>query len=127
MQLTNQENVQKKGFLTSIKSFLIWSFTLTVCLLVVGFPLGFVLVTIGVLATIVLHAVLPISSVILVAGIISILNVLAVLLGAAILTFKGINPQDVTWLSWLHGDAEPKYTTTYASCPIACDLPEEKE
>ena len=126
MQLTSQESLQKKGFLTGIKSFLIWTFTLTVCLLVVGFPLGFVLVSIGVLATIVLHAVMPISSVILVASLISVLNVLAVLVGAAVLAIKGINPQDITWLSWLHGDAEPHYTTTYSSCPLTCDLPEDK-
>lgn len=126
MQLTSQENVQKKGFLNGIKSFLIWSFTLTVCFLVVGFPLGFVLVTIGVLAAIVLHTLLPISSVILVAGAITALNILAVFVGAAILSIKGVNPQDVTWLSWLHGDAEPQYTTTYASCPLSCDLSEAK-
>lgn len=126
MQLTDQQNLQKKGSLTGIKSFLIWSFTLTVCFLVVGFPVGFVLVTIGVLASIVLHAVMPISSVILVAGIIAALNVLAVLVGAAVLAIKGVNPQEVSWLSWLHGDADPHYTTTYASCPVSCDMPEEK-
>jgi len=126
MQLTSQEKVQKNGLLTGIKSFLIWSFTLSVCLLVVGFPVGFVLVSIGVLAVMVLHTVMPISSVIFVAAIIAALNVLAVLLGAAVLAVKGINPKDVTWLSWLHGDAEPKYETTYASCPISCDMPEQK-
>ncbi len=121
MQLTAQENLDKKGFLTGIKSFLIWSFTLTVCFLVVGFPLGFVLATIGVLAAIVLHAVMPISSVILVVGTIVVLNLLVVLVGAAVLAIKGVNPQEVSWLSWLHGDAQPHYTTNYASCPLSCD------
>ncbi|MGF1485660.1 MAG: hypothetical protein ACFBSE_00925 [Prochloraceae cyanobacterium] len=125
MQLTTQPKYSKKSSLpASIKSFLIWSFTLTVCFLVVGFPAGFVLAAIGVLMTIVLHAVMPVSSVLFVVGLILALNVLVVLVGAAALTIKGINPQDVKWLSWLHGEAEPQYTTVYASCPLTCDVPE---
>lgn len=125
MQLTTQQQYsEKKFFLTGIKSFLIWSFTLTVCFLVVGFPLGFVLCSIGVLMTIVLHAVMPISSVLLVGTAILALNLLVVVMGSAVLTIKGINPQDVTWLSWLHGDAEPHYTRVYASCPLTCTISE---
>jgi len=125
MQLTTEPNYTRKStFLAGIKSFLIWSFSLTVCLLVVGFPLGFVLATIGVLMTIVLHAVMPISSVLFVGAVILALNVLVVLVGAAALTIKGINPQDVSWLSWLHGEADPQYTTVYASCPLTCQMPE---
>ncbi len=124
MQLTDQKYYQKNLLLTSIKSFAIWTFTLTVCFLVVGFPLGFVLSSIGVLITIVLHTIMPASSVLLVGTIFLILNALSVLVGAAILTMKGVDPQDVTWLSWLHGDAEPHYTRVYASCPLTCSLPE---
>ena len=124
MQLTDQKYYQKNLLLTSIKSFAIWTFTLTVCFLVVGFPLGFVLSSIGVLITIVLHTIMPASSVLLVGTIFLILNALSVLVGAAILTIKGVDPQDVTWLSWLHGDAEPHYTRVYASCPLTCSLPE---
>jgi len=125
MQLsTQQQYSEKKFFLTGIKSFLIWSFTLTVCFLVVGFPVGFILSAIGVLMTIVLHAVMPTSAVLLVGSTILALNVLLVVVGAGILTAKGIDPQDVTWLSWLHGDAELHYNKIYASCPLTCSLPE---
>ncbi|MGF1489033.1 MAG: hypothetical protein ACFBSE_18255 [Prochloraceae cyanobacterium] len=125
MQLTAQPKAKKDNILTEIKSFAIWCFTLTVCFLVVGFPVGFLLVTVGVLATIVLHAVMPISSVILVGAALLAVNVLVVLVSAAALTIRGIKPNEVTWLSWLHGDAEPEYTTTYASCPLSCSLPEQ--
>ena len=122
MQLVDRKNWSKKDSLGFIKNFLIWSFTLTVSLLVVGFPVGFLLATIGVLMVIVLHSVVPASAVLLVTGAIVILNLLTVIVGAAILTFKGINPQEVAWLSWLHGDAEPSYESVYASCPLSCDL-----
>ena len=124
MQLTARQNASNDNLLASIKSFLIWSFTLTVCFLVVGFPLGFVLVTISVLMTIVLHAVMPISSVLLVGTMLVALNVAFVLISSAALTIKGIKPQDVTWLSWLHGDAELHYDRVYASCPLTCSLAE---
>lgn len=124
MQLTDQKYYQKNLLLTSIKSFAIWTFTLTVCFLVVGFPLGFVLSSIGVLITIVLHTIMPANSVLLVGTIFLILNALSVLVGAAILTIKGVDPQDINWLSWLHGDAEPHYTRVYASCPLTCSLSE---
>ncbi|MGF1488692.1 MAG: hypothetical protein ACFBSE_16530 [Prochloraceae cyanobacterium] len=126
MQLTTQSKPQNDNILTGIKSFAIWCFTLTVCFLVVGFPVGFLLVTIGVLATIVLHAVMPISSVFLVGAALLAVNILVVLVGAAALTIKGIKPHEVTWLSWLHGDAEPQYTTTYASCPLSCEISQDK-
>jgi len=122
MQLTTQPKAQNDNLLTGIKSFAIWCFTLTVCFLVVGFPVGFLLVTVGVLATIVLHAVMPISSVILVGVALLAVNVLVVLVGAAALTIKGIKPHEVTWLSWLHGDAELHYDTVYASCPLTCEV-----
>ncbi|MDJ0725773.1 MAG: hypothetical protein QNJ38_11740 [Prochloraceae cyanobacterium] len=127
MQVTARAKYNQNKFsLASIKTFLIWSFTLTVCFLVVGFPLGFVLASIGVLITVALHAVMPVSSVLLVGSIFLALNVLVVLLGAATLTFKGIKPQDVSWLSWLHGTAELQYSKTYASCPLTCEIPEGK-
>ena len=55
------ELTQKNSYFDLVKSFLIWSFTLTVCLLVVGFPVGALIVTIGILATIVLQTVIPIG------------------------------------------------------------------
>ncbi len=116
------ELIRKNSYVGLIKSFLIWSFTLTVCLLVVGFPVGALLVTIGLLATIILQTVFPASAVLLVTGSIFTLNIAVVLLGAAILALKGIHPEEVSWLSWLHGQNDLINIPVYASCPLACEL-----
>lgn len=116
------ELVQKNSYFGFIKSFLIWSFTLTVCLLVVGFPVGALLVTVGILATIILQTVLPASAVLLVTGSIFAINISIVLIGAAVLSFKGIHPQQVSWLSWLHGQDNLLNTPVYASCPLTCQF-----
>lgn len=116
------ELVRKNSYFGLIKSFLIWSFTLTVCLLVVGFPVGALVVTVGILAVIVLQTVIPASAVLVVtSGIVS-LNIAVVLAGAAILSLKGINPEEVTWLSWLHGRRDLAGTSIYASCPLTCQI-----
>lgn len=122
MELAQKQNLEKYYSLTVVKSFLVWSFTLTVCLLVVGFPLVVLMATVGALSAIVLQSVLPVSAVLLVAGGLIGVNLLAILVGAAILTFKGIHPQEVSWLRWLHGEARPSHTSVYASCPLTCDL-----
>jgi hypothetical protein len=124
MQLVQVDNLRKNSYLGVTRSFLLWSFTLTVCLLVVGFPIGVLLVTCGILATVVLQAVLPSSAVVLVAGSILSLNLLIVVLGAIILTAKGIHPEEVSWLHWLHGkeNAQISNSSVYASCPLTCDL-----
>jgi hypothetical protein len=89
---------------------------------VIGFPVVVLMATIGALAVIILQAVLPISAVLIVSGSLLGINVLGIVLGAAILTFKGIHPQDVHWLRWLHGDASPNPTSVYASCPLTCSI-----
>ena len=122
MQLTHNRTLPKRRYISTAKSFLIWCFALTVTLLVVGFPLVVLMATVGALLSITLHPILPVSAVLLVAGGTIALNILAVMLGAGILTAKGINPQEVRWLSWLHGDAEPVSSTTYAACPLTCDI-----
>lgn len=105
-----------------VKSFLIWSFTLTVCFLVAGFPLVFLMATVGALSVVILQSVLPVSAVLLVASIFIGGSLLAVFVGAAILTLKGIHPQDVSWLRWLHGEAKPSHTSVFAACPLTCSL-----
>jgi hypothetical protein len=119
MQLTERNHW---GYisLAIIKSFLLWSFVLTVCLLVVGFPFVVLMMTVGALSAIILQSVLPVSSVLLVAGTIIGINVLGVFMGSALLTAKGIHPHEVSWLRWLHGDAKPSHTPIYASCPLTC-------
>ncbi len=122
LSLKIMELVQKNSYFDLIKSFLVWSFTLTVCLLVVGFPVGALVVTIGILATIILQTVIPASAVLVVTGSIFALNIGVVLLGAAILAFKGIYPEQVSWLSWLHGQNKLAHTPVYASCPLTCQF-----
>ncbi|MEG3439795.1 hypothetical protein V0288_21890 [Pannus brasiliensis CCIBt3594] len=121
MQLTERNHW---GYISIgvIKSFLLWNVILAVCLLVVGFPLVVLMMTVGALSAIVLHSVLPVSSVLLVAGTIVGLNLLAVAMGAMMLTAKGIYPHEVHWLRWLHGDAKPSHEPVYASCPLTCGI-----
>ncbi|BAT53412.1 hypothetical protein NOS3756_23720 [Nostoc sp. NIES-3756] len=116
-------NLEKTYSLLVIKSFLIWTFTLAVCLLVVGFPLVVLMATVGCLLSIVLQSVMPVSAVLLVAGGLIMFNVMAVLIAAGVLTFKGVHPTEIKWLSWLHGEEEQlQSTTVYASCPLTCDI-----
>lgn len=122
MTLTKTQTMGSPYILLMIKSFLIWTFILSVCLLVVGFPVIALMVTIGALCAIVLQALLPISAVLLVAGSLIGANLLAVLVGAAVLTFKGIYPHEVIWLNWLNGKAVSLPTSIYAACPLTCDV-----
>ena len=105
-----------------IRSFLIWSFSLIVCLLIVGFSMVMFPPTFGVLTSIILQTVLPISSVLLVVGSLISANLLVIFVSAAILTIKGIHPQEVHWLRWLYGKATPINTSVYASCPLTCNI-----
>ena len=122
MELTSRESLTKNYSLVIVKTFLIWSFTLAVCLLVVGFPLIVLMVTIGSLLAIALQSVLPVSAVLLVAGSLIGINVLAVVVGAAALTVKGVHPKEVRWLNWLHGEPDPLHTSVFAACPLTCEL-----
>ncbi len=122
MQLIKDRTSSKSRYVATSKSFLIWCFALTVTLLVVGFPLVVLMATVGALLSITLHPILPGSAVLLVAGGLIAFNILAVIVGAAILTLKGIHPQEVRWLSWLHGDSQPVSSTTYATCPLTCEI-----
>ncbi|MEW6497278.1 MAG: hypothetical protein AB1589_32965 [Cyanobacteriota bacterium] len=122
MELTNRQSLEKTYSLAMVKSFLIWTFTLGVCLLVVGFPLIVLMVTVGSLLALALQSVLSVSAVLLVAGSLIGINVLAVVVCAALLTLKGVHPDEVRWLNWLHGGPDPLYKSVYAACPLTCDL-----
>jgi hypothetical protein len=121
MVLTRSQSWEKTYWAIA-KSFLTWSFTLIVCLLVVGFPLVVLMTTIAVLAAMILQSVLPVSAVLVVVGSTLGINILAVLLGAMVLTFKGIHPEEVSWLSWLHGEANQAKEPAFASCPLTCEI-----
>lgn len=122
MALAQSSSPAKTYSLLMVKSFLIWTFTLAVCLLVVGFPLVVLMAAVGSLLSIALQSVMPISAVLLVVGSLIAFNVMAVLAGAALLTLKGIHPNQVRWLNWLHGEADPLNTSIYAACPLTCDV-----
>lgn len=122
MALSQSHSFRNVYGLLLVKSFLLWAFTLTVCLLVVGFPLVILMVTVGSLLAVVLQSVMPASSVLLVAGSIIGLNVLGILVASAVLTLKGIHPHEVSWFRWLKGEENPHHTTTYASCPLTCSV-----
>lgn len=122
MALAQSSSLGKTYFLFVLKSFLIWTFTLAVCLLVVGFPLVVLMATVGSLLSIVLQSVMPVSAVLLVAGSLIGFNILAVIAGATVLTFKGVHPKEVVWLNWLHGEADTTHASIYAACPLTCDV-----
>lgn len=124
MALSQTSNFGKAYSVLMLKSFLIWTFTLAVCLLVVGFPLVVLMATVGCLLSVVLQSVMPVSAVLLVAGGLILFNVMAVVCAAGILTAKGIHPNEVKWLSWLHGEAEQMQTTVFAACPLTCEINE---
>ena len=105
-----------------LKSFLIWSFTLIVCMLVVGFPIVVLMMTVGSLMAIVLQSVLPVSAVLVVAGTIIGGTLMSVFLAAGMLTIKGVHPQEMSWLNWLHGEEVVASESVYASCPLTCEL-----
>jgi hypothetical protein len=105
-----------------MKSFLLWTGILTVCLLIIGFPVGILIVTVGSLLAMVLHAVMPGVGVVLVVGSFFAVQIIGVLLVAAMLTLKGVHPKNVSWLPWMRGEASLNHQSTYAACPLTCDI-----
>ncbi|HBE21070.1 MAG TPA: hypothetical protein DEG17_07685 [Cyanobacteria bacterium UBA11149] len=122
MEMTTRETWLNSSSLVTLRIFSIWTFTLTVCLLVVGFPLVVLMATIGAIFAIALQSILPMSAVLLVAGCLIGANLFLVLCGAAALTVKGVNPREVRWLTWLHGEPDPLQTPVYAACPLTCAI-----
>ena len=122
MALSQTTDMGKTYSLLMIKSFLIWTFTLAVCLLVVGFPLVVLMATVGCLLSIVLQSVMPASAVLVVAGGLIMFNVMAVVVAAGVLTLRGAHPTEIKWLSWLHGEEEDFKATVYAACPLTCEV-----
>lgn len=122
MALTNSQSLAGSYSFAAIKSFLIWTFTLSVCLLVVGFPIVILMVVVGSLLSIALQSVMPVSAVLLVAGGLIGVNIFAVMAGAAMLSAKGVHPHQVSWLRWLNGEANPVHKSVYAACPLTCDI-----
>lgn len=122
MEVSNQNRWQNSYLLAMSKSFLIWTFTLTVCFLVVGFPLVVIMMTVGVLAAVVLQSILPASAILLVSGSILGITTVMIMFSSILLTLKGIRPDEVQWLGWLHDTKTIEQTSIYASCPLTCSI-----
>jgi hypothetical protein len=122
MTLTASQNSKGMALFFTAKSITIWAFALTVCMIVIGFPVFVLMVSLASLMAFTLHAIIPGSAVLVIAvGFVG-LHVVGILAGSAFLTLKGIHPQDVDWLRWLHGQENPQDTVVYASCPLTCDV-----
>jgi uncharacterized protein YacL len=123
MTLSTSQNLSQVHGFALTKSFLTWAFTLAICMIVVGFPLLIVVTTIASLLAMVLQSVMPMSAVLLVVGGLLVSHLVAVLVMAAVLTLRGIHPQDVSWLTWLSGTHDQPSESTFASCPLTCEIP----
>lgn len=122
MQISNSGSWQGNYVWAMAKSFLIWTLTLTVCFLVVGFPVVVVLMTVGVLGAVVLQSILPTSALVVVSGSLLGSMGIAILFSSLILTFKGIHPHEVKWLGWLQDETKTMQNPLYSSCPLTCDI-----
>jgi type III secretory pathway component EscU len=122
MALAQGQSLKSSYYLFALKSFLVWTFTLTVCMIVVGFPVFALVVSVGALMAVTLHAILPISAVLLIAVSFIAIHAIGIMLAAAYLTLQGVHPQEVEWLRWLNGQANPSHTSVYAACPLTCEL-----
>lgn len=104
------------------KSFLVWTFTLLVCYLIVGFPVFFLMVFIASLLATALQPILATSAVLWVAGGFVGLHLTAFMAGAAILAGRGIHPENVSWLNWSESKSTLQYSIAYPTCPLTCEI-----
>lgn len=122
MQVSHRGGWGSSYLFAITKSFLIWTVTLTVCFLVVGFPLVVILMTVGVLSAIVLQSILPATAIVLVSGGFLGVTTILIMLSSMILTIKGVRPDEVQWLGWLHNQDKLRSYSVYASCPLTCSI-----
>ncbi|PZD75431.1 hypothetical protein C1752_00526 [Acaryochloris thomasi RCC1774] len=106
-------------FVDLIQRFCIWTFSLTVCWLVVGFPVVALLVIGTSLVAISLQAVLPFSTIMVVGGGVLAANVTFLIVGAALLTAWGVHPRQLSGVGWPKSLAQEP--VVFASCPLTCD------
>ncbi|MER3433018.1 MAG: hypothetical protein C4288_06200 [Leptolyngbya sp. ERB_1_1] len=124
MTLANSQSLENSAILFTLKSFLVWVFTLTVCMIVIGFPMLILVVSVSALAAFILNTILPFSSILFVSAIVIGVHAFGIMFAAAWLTSQGIHPQEVEFLRWLNGKENPLHTSVYASCPLTCELSE---
>ena len=122
MTLANSSSTNQFQLVAIIKSILLWSFVLTVCMIVIGFPVLMLVVALTSLFAVTLHAIMPTHAVLITTvGVLGI-HIVGILAASAFLTLKGINPQEVEWLRWLNGQENPQTSSTFASCPLTCNI-----
>ena len=112
----------KPAQLRWLRSFLMWVFALTVCMVVIGFPILILVVTVSAFMAATLQSIMPVSAVLIVAAGLIGSHLLGIAAISAVLTFRGIHPQDVKWLTWLNGNAVLTSKSVYASCPLTCEV-----
>ncbi len=122
MTASQNQTISQPNYGLMLKSFLLWTAILTVCLLIVGFPVGILIVTVGSLLAMVLHEILPGISLVMIVGSFITVQLIGVMIAAAILTLKGTHPSDVSWLPWLSGQSNPQNHSVYAACPLTCEV-----
>jgi hypothetical protein len=115
-------NLSNDNFLQLVKSFSIWTFTILICYLIVGFPVFFLMVFIASLLATALQPILATSAALWVAGGFISLHLLAMMGGAAMLTARGIHPENVSWLNWAESKSSLQYSIAYPACPLTCAL-----
>lgn len=117
---TRERNWDNDNLLHFGKSFLVWTFTLLVCYLIVGFPVFFLMVFIASLLATALQPILATSAVLWVAGGFIGLHLLAFMAGAVVLAGRGIHPENVSWLNWSQSKSKLQYSIAYPTCPLTC-------
>lgn len=122
MAFSQTQAISHPDYGLMMKSFLLWTGILTVCLLIIGFPVEILIVTVGSLLSVVLQTVMPGVGIVLVAGGFFAVQIIGILVLAAVLTLKGVHPKDVSWLPWTRGEANLNHQATYAACPLTCDI-----
>jgi hypothetical protein len=123
MALARSQYAGGLSFLAAIKSILIWSFVLAVCMIVVGFPYLVLVVSLASLLAFTLHAIMPVAAILYTVGAFIGIHVLGIFAVSTFLTLKGVHPQDVDWMNWLRrGKENPVATAIFASCPLTCDI-----
>ena len=122
MTVSQSQFASQPDYGLMLKSFALWTGILTVCLLIIGFPVGILIVAFGSVLAMVLHSIMPGIGILLVAGGFIAVQLVGVMLMAAMLVAKGIHPKDVSWLRWMRGEANPQHEATYAACPLTCSI-----
>ncbi len=122
MTFARSRNVGGFAFLSAIQSVLVWSFVLVVCMIVIGFPVLLMVVSVGSLLAFTLHEIMPMSAILLTVSAFIGIHMIGILAVSTFLTLKGIYPNNVDWMVWLKGRENPINTAVYASCPLTCDI-----